>query len=158
MMMIKRHVQSNAYFPAATHCLLLVLVMACPACRRNAGDDQGQARLAALASMYAKFQIVHQGALPENEQEFRDFMISRPELPTMLKQAGASSLDELFLPSQDARPFHLLFGDELQRNEYGIVGFDQTSHEGKRLVGYRAGFASAIDESEFQQMTSAGVK
>jgi hypothetical protein len=155
MTLIKRHVRSNVCFRAATHGLLLVLVMACPACRRGAGEDQGQARLAALASMYAKFQIVHQGKLPDNIQELRDFMTSRPELPTLLKQASASSLDELFLSSQDAQPFHLLFGDELEANEYGILGFEQTSRDGKRLVGYRAGFASVIEEAEFQQMTAA---
>jgi hypothetical protein len=150
--------------PATSRCVLTVsgafaltlMGMMCltTGCRHHASVDPARSRLTAIATLYCRFQIAHHGALPQNESQLREFIDSYPNLPEVLHQARVAVAEELFVSERNGQPFVLLFGDDANRREDGIIAYERGPVDDRRMVGYRAGFARALDETVFQEASS----
>jgi hypothetical protein len=94
------------------------------------------------------------GGPPPNEAVFKSFAKERGE--PLVKLAGVSSVDELFVSSRDNEPYVILYGKEAAKLiNRGILVHERTGVGGHRLVGYRGGSVEALDEAAFRKLVPA---
>jgi hypothetical protein len=116
-----------------------------------APDDS---RIKPLTMMYASYMNRSAGRRPASQQEFKSYIAERGE--QLLKSAGMSSVEELFVSPRDNEPYVILYGSEDPRlTSSGIVIYERTGMGGRRLVGYRMGFVNEVDEAEFRKLVPA---
>jgi len=134
-------------------CVALSAFVASTGCgRQDVIQQAGHSRLAAIASTWNDYQVAHQGQLPVDEEELRKFLAGHHSLPQLLKNAGVSTVDELFVSERDAQPYVLFFGEETNQFEGGIMGYERQGVDGQRIVGYRGGYVNVLDEARFQEL------
>ena len=119
-------------------------------CGRTPQAPAPHTRLAVVAQAYAHFLAEHQGRLPRDQNQLKEFIQGSS---TLLEKAGASDIEQLFISERDNQPLVLLFNSQRQPlAAAGIIGHEQVGVDGRRLVAYRFGNVEELDEAQFNTL------
>jgi hypothetical protein len=111
-------------------------------------------RIKEITMLYVSFLNRNSGRPPANEEEFKRYVAERGE--PLFNAAGVSSADELFVSPRDNEPYVILYGsDAAKLISKGIVAYERTGVDGRRLVGQRTGSVEELDEAAFRQLVPA---
>lgn len=110
----------------------------------------GEARLTVLTKKYVAYLNTHQNRPPASEGEFKQYIADAGGSATT--RAGVASVDELFVSPRDGKSFVVAYGKAaIPLISRGIIAYETSGKEGKRLVGYRLGYVEAVDDDKFRK-------
>jgi hypothetical protein len=91
---------------------------------------------------------------PASEAEFKQFVAK--EGAPLLKEAGVTTVDDLFVSPRDSQPYVVHYGQEAaKRLDRGYMIYERNGVNGRRLVGHRLGYVNEVDEAEFRELVPA---
>jgi hypothetical protein len=107
--------------------------------------------LSLLAKLYIDHMNAHEGSPPKDEAAFKDYI--RQNGAQRLKGIDMNGLDDLFVSSRDHQPLVFVYGINTDpRRQSAVIGYEQSSVDGKRTVGYRYGTAELVDDARFSEL------
>jgi hypothetical protein len=126
----------------------LIMALATGCGSGAAASHKGVAHLKAITVLYFKANsLLHKN--PETEAEFKKVIAdSKPDLGVL----GASNIDDLFVSDRDNQPLVIMYGQAPKGVAAGVVAYEQTGVDGKRLVGNRGGQVEEADATRFAQL------
>ena len=97
---------------------------------------------------------MNMGAVPKNDQAFREYISTNGS--EVLSGLGVGSVDDLFISSRDNKPYKMLYGKDVIRNDLGetIIGYEQEGKDGTRFVGFEGGVREMTEE-EFRAVVKS---
>jgi hypothetical protein len=124
-------------------------------CSGNAASAGGaDPNLTVLTKVYVDHMNVHQGRPPKDEAAFKDYI--RQHGGHRLKGADMNELDALFVSTRDNQPLIFVYGTNADpRRQSTVIGYEQSTVDGKRTVGYRHGTAELVDDARFAEVAPA---
>jgi hypothetical protein len=123
------------------------LVAGCGGGRQPAADKRVP-HIKALAVLYFKA-VSKLGRRPESEPEFKQ-AIAQGELD--LGALGVSNVEELFISERDNQPLVILYGGSPKGASPGVVAYERTGKDGKRLVATNTGQVIEADDAQFAKL------
>lgn len=131
-------------------CLGLVNVVGCSSGASDTSEPD-VSRIKQLTALYASYLNRNADRPPANEGELKQYIAERGD--PVLKLAGVSTVDELFVSPRDNEPHVVLYGNEAAKLiRRGVVTHEKTGVNGRRLVGHRMGFVDELDDAEFRTL------
>jgi hypothetical protein len=111
-----------------------------------------------LASLYTDFKGAHQGAVPKDAAELKQW--AKGMKKEDLAKRGIDNLDEAFVSPRDHQPY-VLVKPELGKMGPGgrppmLLAYEQTGVSGKRMCANGMGYAWEADEEQLKQLQSGG--
>lgn len=118
----------------------------------GATAPQQESNLKKLALFFGNYQGEHQGALPPNEQAFKDFVKSKTLL---LESQRITDVDALFVSERDKQPYVILYAGEALGTEgpagQPVVAYEKNGVGGKRYVASTLGAVEEVDDAKFRE-------
>jgi hypothetical protein len=135
-------------------CSCLALGLGCSSQGTGADAAPDTSRIKELAALYSSYMELHGRRPPASEAEFKEF-VAKDGAP-LLKEAGVSAVDDLFVSPRDNQPYVVHYGqDAAKRLDRGPVIYERNGVNGRRLVGHRLGYVNEVDETEFRELVPA---
>jgi hypothetical protein len=123
-------------------------------CRTNrsaTAERPDVARLTELTKLYANYLRTNRNQAPASEADFKAIVAEAGG--SILKRAGVSSVDELFVSPRDGQPFVVLYGKDAARLiRRGVIAHERIGKDGRRLVGYELGYVHEVGQEEFAKL------
>ncbi len=116
-------------------------------CKGHVDAELHEPKLRLVAVLYSQYLAAHDGQAPRDDEEFREYVQSLG--PGVLRRAGLSGLDDLFMSTRDGRPFAIKCLNEEWPLD-GIIAYEQAGAIGTRFVAAELGRVSEITEADFQ--------
>jgi hypothetical protein len=132
--------------------LLCVIAVACCVIPLGCGsgarkaEEQMQSNLRPLAHFYNRYVQENRGRAPANEEEFKQFIRSRPSQD--LADQGVTDVESLFVSSRDNKPYVVIYGGQAPSD---VVAYEQEGVGGKRFVATNLGGVEELDEAGFSK-------
>ena len=131
--------------------LCLAVGLGCSSQKNVADEKPNDSHIKPITSLYTGYMNRHADRPPASEAEFKQFIAEGGD--AVLKAAGVSTLEELFVSPRDNQPYVILYGNDAARLiSRGIVVYERNGNGGRRLVGYRMGFVNEVDDAEFRKL------
>jgi hypothetical protein len=140
---------------AATFAVTMGVMLAVFAgCGRNAASaDAADANLTLLTKIYIDHMNAYQGNPPKDEAAFKDYI--RKHGAHRLNGTDMNELDGLFVSTRDRKPLVFSYGiNSDPRRQSAVIGYEQSSIDGKRTVGYRYGAVELVNDARFTELVS----
>jgi hypothetical protein len=127
----------------------LALAVTVAGCSGGAPSSEKQLPHAkAIAVLYFKA-VSTLGRAPKSEAEFKQ-VISQGTVD--FDVLGVSTVDELFVSDRDNEPLVIIYGESSKGASPGVVAYEQTGKDGKRLVATNNGQVVEADAARFGQL------
>ena len=149
---LNRTIADIASFGALALAVMLPTWAGCGGSAASAGG--ADPNLTVLTKVYVDHMNAHQGSPPKDEAAFKDYI--RQHGAHRLNGADMNQLDALFVSTRDNQPLVFIYGANADpRRQSSVIGYEQSTVDGKRTVGYRHGTAELVDDSRFAEMAPA---
>jgi hypothetical protein len=133
--------------------LILLFAAAVPGCgERGNGQTLPESNLRLVAVLYNQYSSAHGGEAPADAADFRAFVQSLG--PGVLKRAGLTSLDDLFVSRRDGQPFAVKYEGRDWAFD-GAIAYEQEGTDGTHYVANDLGSVSEITAAQFQKRLQA---
>ena len=142
--------------------LMFSISLACAmvGCEGQTGEvSQVQSNLGWLGTKYGMFVSAHRGRTPKNIDEFRKY-IEKKTTAAEMERLKVKSVEELFVSSQDGKPFKFITYSKLPPLVGGqpppVVFHEEIGQDGQRAIAYLGGNTQTVDEATLQSLLPAG--
>ena len=136
---------------------IMLLIGALVAGCADGEQYEQQSNLRAIAAYYSQYLAHNRGQLPANEEDFKNFIKAKGG--EALAHKGLS-VDDLFISSQDGKPFVVKYRSDKSWPLSDVVAYEQEGRDGIRHVATSVGGYEIVSEEEFrsQKLARAAAK
>jgi hypothetical protein len=136
-------------------CLIGMLTIGCGSRDGMSNASPDDSRIKELTTTYAMYMNLKGARPPANEADFKAFISESGD--ALLKSAEVGTVDELFVSPRDNEPYVIAYGSEAAKmlSRGGVVIYERSGKDGRRLVGNRGGFVNELDDAEFRRLVPA---